>query len=851
MKELLSNLSEDIQLRDYQIENKIKIYKNWVDFKSVMLQMPTGTGKTRLFASIVKDIHNLSKQDKKAYKVLILVHRKELIKQISENVGLRYNIAHGKIIANNEEDDFYPTQIASIQTLSRRLEKWRTKNFDFIIIDEAHHALAPTYVKVCKCFSNAKILGVTATPYRMGKQSFLLLFDKLIVSSSITEFIRKGYLSDYEYYSIKSDSKIQQLINEIKDFDIDGDYAEKTLTSIFDTSKIRANLLETYSKNAIGKKGIIYTINKQHNHHVCNTFLDAGIVTSAIDSDTDKEKREQIVKDFKNGKIQILCNVNIFSEGFDCPDVEFIQLARPTKSLSMYLQQVGRGFRVHEKKDKVIFLDNVGLYNRFGLPSANRKWEYHFKGFVLDEEEYIPKNSNDNEVIFIDEKLKIEEGNEKGELIFSSEIKITDEKFKDFKLFLFVDKGFDFNDLRNNEEMLFVYPVSFDEEIYDNLYDYLLDEEEIGFLNLFIEKIDYLKKVFKNNKVGLFNEQIGKFELEPEYEEINFFDLFGNLMIKKNEKCGIYNFLSKEIKVEIEYDDIEQVTYKPNYFITVLDGKNGLVSKVNDLKISPNYFNIIETYNFFNVETETEWLLFDSSFNQVRSNYFEVVSRFGQYDILKFEGLYAFGYNNKIVYPFINISLQIMDERIVIEHFMYGFGLLNKNLNFVIGLNNYSEIAYLGLNLFRVKKWNYQLFDIDGNIILSKGFSNIIIKENFIFGKDSEFWNQFSLNGVFINKAKKIIELLSIDQKQRVFEKPKYFNKNENYKKMFNEILKTSDDKLKSIRANKVKSEFKLTNETLSSILSLIKKKVSISPNDKLTEAEYLFIKSYIENNLD
>lgn len=412
-------LYKDEQLRDYQLENKLKIYEHLEVHHSVMLQMPTGTGKTRLFASIVKDIHNLSIKDKKAYKVLILAHRNELIKQISENVGVQYGIAHGKIMSKNWEEDYYPTQVASVQTLIRRLDKWGDKKFDFIIIDEAHHALAPTYVKICDEFPDAKVLGVTATPYRMSKSSFRSMFDELIVSESISEFIKKGYLSEYEYYSIKPSSKIQNLVDNISEFDFDGDYAEKALSNTFDKDKIRANLLDTYFKYAEGKKGIIYTINKRHNEHVCNMFIDAGIIAKAIDSDTNHEERSRIVKDFKNGNIQILCNVNIFSEGFDCPDVEFIQLARPTKSLSMYLQQVGRGFRIHEDKEKVIFLDNVGLFNRFGLPSANRKWLKHFNG-SKDTEDYSQNNNNNENVRFIE--IDIEEGNEEIELIFSSNI---------------------------------------------------------------------------------------------------------------------------------------------------------------------------------------------------------------------------------------------------------------------------------------------------------------------------------------------------------------------------------------------------------------------------------------------
>ena len=149
---------------------------------------------------------------------------------------------------------------------------------------------------------------------------------------------------------------------------------------VMDRDGIRADILDAYQRYAGGKKAIVYTISRAHNIHLAEKFKSAGIVSAAIDSETPKEKRDEIVGKFRRGNIQVLFNVNIFSEGFDCPDVEVIQLARPTKSLSMYLQQVGRGLRPAEGKERLLILDNVGLYNKFGFPSARRKWRYHFEG---------------------------------------------------------------------------------------------------------------------------------------------------------------------------------------------------------------------------------------------------------------------------------------------------------------------------------------------------------------------------------------------------------------------------------------------------------------------------------------
>jgi len=258
------------------------------------------------------------------------------------------------------------------------------------------------------------LLGVTATPYRLNAEPFPPMFDILVQSKSIYQFIKEGYLCDYEYYSIKSNSFTQQLINTLpKDFS--GDYDELEMLKLLDNKKVRANIFETYEKFAKGKKGIVYTINKVHNLHVYEIFKDNGYATALIDSDTPVEKRKEIVQQFKAGGITILCNVNIFSEGFDCPDVEFIQLARPTLSLAMYLQQVGRGFRIHEEKEKVIFLDNVGLFNRFGLPTSNRKWQYYFEG------KHKGIEFNHSEETDTNKRIKpISEGIEEVELLYDS-----------------------------------------------------------------------------------------------------------------------------------------------------------------------------------------------------------------------------------------------------------------------------------------------------------------------------------------------------------------------------------------------------------------------------------------------
>lgn len=245
----------------------------------------------------------------------------------------------------------------------------RRQQFDFIIVDEAHHSLADTYVRLFELFPVAKKLGVTATPWRLNHESFLKLYQTLVTSPQISWFIKKRILSDFEYVSIKPDSEIQRLVDR-SEVAQTGDFVNADLDNTFNNTRIRAKLFESYQRFAKGRKGIIYAINRIHAARIAALYSANGVKAVAIDCETPKAERQELIARFKRGEIMVLVNVDIFTEGFDCPDVSFIQLARPTKSLALYLQQVGRGLRISEGKENTIILDNVGLYNYFGLPDA-------------------------------------------------------------------------------------------------------------------------------------------------------------------------------------------------------------------------------------------------------------------------------------------------------------------------------------------------------------------------------------------------------------------------------------------------------------------------------------------------
>lgn len=414
MMDFASFIQDNTVLRPHQIEAKAKIFEAWTKYDSVMLQMPTGTGKTYLFTSLINDIINTYKFAHKYIKILIVAHRTELLDQISSTLN-KFGIAHGFIQGTREQYLWKRVQVGSIMSLLTDKNYYNVcrQKFDYIIVDEAHHSLADTYIRLFGLFPNAKKLGVTATPWRLNHESFLSLYQYLIVSPQISWFINNNLLSDFDYVSIKKDSEVQRLVDKSEVVNT-GEFSNVDLDNTFNNQRIRSKLYESYLQFANGRKGIIYAINKRHAAKIAELYSSHGVKAMAIDCDTPRDVRQEMISAFKSGEISVLVNVDIFTEGFDCPDVNFIQLARPTRSLSLYLQQVGRGLRIVEGKEKTIILDNVGLYNYFGLPDANRKWQYHFVGHEdVEHESRSPQDKDSFGMADFDfEESKFNEDNE-------------------------------------------------------------------------------------------------------------------------------------------------------------------------------------------------------------------------------------------------------------------------------------------------------------------------------------------------------------------------------------------------------------------------------------------------------
>ena len=430
---------KEIKLFDYQEDMKERIEKALRLHRSVMAQMPTGTGKTVLLASVVESFL----REHSNCNVWIVAHRRELVSQIQETIERVFSKTHPSSLTIKEDFSNHPVNSSKITPslftlkegstshpgpLTLRGEggnrptrcseplrskvggpskvspdclsasafnvpikavsiQWLSKHYDeieeepgMIVIDEAHHALAKTYKGMWDRFPKAKFLGLTATPCRLNGKGFTDLFDVLVQSWSVPEFISKGRLATYDFVSIKSDGVTQRLIDSLQKRGADGDYQNKEMDMLLNKKPSIERLYQSLEEFGKDRKGIVYAINISHAQKITKLYQENGVKAIAIDSKTPATERQQDIEAFKKGDIQVLVNVDIFSEGFDCPDVEFVQLARPTLSLAKYLQMVGRGLRVSKGKKNCVIIDNVGLYRVFGLPSQVWNWNAMFEG---------------------------------------------------------------------------------------------------------------------------------------------------------------------------------------------------------------------------------------------------------------------------------------------------------------------------------------------------------------------------------------------------------------------------------------------------------------------------------------
>jgi superfamily II DNA or RNA helicase len=383
--------------RPYQIQGIEDIYKAWEVNGLTMFIMATGLGKTAVSMFIIKNFLSQGKR------VMFIAHRTELIMQTKETLLIE-GIQSGVIKSGHPRQYAIPCQVCSIQTAVKRKDLPPT---DLIIIDEAHHVTDDnSYYKILEQYPEAKVLLLTATPYRLSGQGFKNIVPnketQLVLNLTLSEAVKQGWLCGFKYFiGTTPDLSTIRVVR--------GEYDEEDAKKAMDL----VPLVETYEKHAKGKQGLVFCVNVAHSKEVCQMYNEAGIITAHIDGTTPADERQAILEAFKRKEIMVVTNVGVFTEGTDFPNCEFVQLARPIKSLSLFLQMVGRGTRAeaglvdkhHTPEERLeaiaksskpycIVLDNAGCWKDNGFPDEERNWQAYFEGIPkkkpkAEAEEYI------------------------------------------------------------------------------------------------------------------------------------------------------------------------------------------------------------------------------------------------------------------------------------------------------------------------------------------------------------------------------------------------------------------------------------------------------------------------------
>jgi len=367
-----------MELRDYQFEGVTQIRGAYAkSIGSVLYTAPTGAGKTVLFSYIC---HSAATKGKRAW---VLVHRQELVDQVSETLR-KFDVPHGIIASGYPEDPTQAVQVCSVGTLTRRLEKYEAP--DLIIIDEAHHAAAGSWQNILEAYQAAKVLGVTATPERLDGKGLEDTFEVLIRGPEVSALMEQGHLCRAKYFAPPALADLSKLKTRA------GDYAIESVAQMMDKPQITGDAIEHYQRLGQGMRAIAFCATVEHAYNVAEAFTAAGIPAEGVDGDLDKDERRARVERFREGKTRILTNCALISEGFDIPAAGAAILLRPTQSLALHLQQVGRVLRPQDGKEHAVILDHVGNCARHGLAEDYREWrlEGREKTKTLKEDPLLP-----------------------------------------------------------------------------------------------------------------------------------------------------------------------------------------------------------------------------------------------------------------------------------------------------------------------------------------------------------------------------------------------------------------------------------------------------------------------------
>jgi superfamily II DNA or RNA helicase len=329
----------------------------------VCYQAPTGSGKTVLFADLIKVVADHGER------VLVLGHRDEIVQQISASLD-DLAVDHG-IIAPDYTETNDLVQVASVMTAVRRLHRLRPPKL--LVIDEAHHAVAATWQRIIGALPDSDILGVTATPRRLDGKPLDDIFEELIVGPSIGRLIDDGYLAPATVFTPPHSPDLSQVRIRA------GDYALDQLSNVMSRGIIINSAVDEFARLCPDAPAIAFCVDIAHSKLVAEAFAKRGYRAAHLDGNTPRQQRRNLIAALGSGDIDLLSNCGLISEGLDVPDIVAAILLRPTKSLALYLQMVGRALRPAKSKDLAFILDHAGNVYRHGLPTARRRWSLHGK----------------------------------------------------------------------------------------------------------------------------------------------------------------------------------------------------------------------------------------------------------------------------------------------------------------------------------------------------------------------------------------------------------------------------------------------------------------------------------------
>jgi DNA repair protein RadD len=347
-----------VKLRDYQFDGVRWVRGAMREHRRVAFQLPTGGGKTIIFGHICQSIVRRGKR------AAILVHRRELIRQTLEKLSF-FGVQAGVIAAGWSADPDQPIQVASVQTLVRRLD--RAPAADLVVLDEAHHAVAGTWAAVLEHYADAYLLGVTATPERLDGKGLADHFDILVCGPSVCDLIAGGWLADVRVLTARAPD-----LTGIKR--LGGDYAIGELAEAMSDSRLIGDAVAHYREHAEGRPAIAFCVTIRHAELVAERFLAAGYHAASVDGGMAPRARDAVIHGLASGELDVVTSCALISEGLDVPDVGAALLLRPTQSLTLYLQQIGRALRPKADGRPAVILDHAGNALRHGDPTAPRRW---------------------------------------------------------------------------------------------------------------------------------------------------------------------------------------------------------------------------------------------------------------------------------------------------------------------------------------------------------------------------------------------------------------------------------------------------------------------------------------------